>query len=245
MWALRRRQQRLAAGSPWWAWAAARPARRKVACWRPCHLKEDHPLPGPPCAAPPCQLTLAGSSMASGPPPHPPRSESHLLASDEPSPHNLSTYCNDARAAWKCLGSLLLLDVKTELCCNGVRPCILDHAAGAHAWDGLSHGARVCLQASNLAPRTPATGGPSIASMATPVSSSSSDLSSAGRTSSGKKAAKQRKGGLSMFLAGMPGHELTVGLGPCDVVAYTCREAGCMGLRRVTEPEHGCLDVPR
>ena len=43
--------------------------------------------------------------------------------------------------------------------------------------------------------------GPSFASTGTP-SSASSDLSSMGRLSSAKKAPKQRKGGLSMFLAG-------------------------------------------
>ncbi len=83
--------------------------------------------------------------------------------------------------------------------------------------------AHCCLQASNLAPRTPATGGPSIASMTTPVSSSSSDLSSAGRTSSGKKAPKQRKGGLSMFLAGAQVSEILWSLDHGRKVSY-CME---------------------
>ena len=82
------------------------------------------------------------------------------------------------------------------------------------------------LQASNLAPKTPMAGGPSVTTMATPGSSSSSDLSSAGRTSSGKKAAKQRKGGLSMFLAGVQcyrnGATLRI------VGACSCHGAPCM-----------------
>jgi len=69
-----------------------------------------------------------------------------------------------------------------------------------------------CLQASNMAPRTPATSGLSVANAATPYSSSSSDLSSAGKTSTGKKAPKPRKGGLSMFLAGEHSDRSLVGL---------------------------------